>query len=233
VAASEILLNEIPGVRLIWPEPAIHIVGDPAIPGDLEEATDYTLDYFEAWDMLSGRLAPELGGRPEYLDVIGVNFYWRNEWVHNSGPISRHDPRWRPLRTILEDVWNRYGRPLFISETGTEDEYRGEWFDYICNEVSAALRAGVPVKGICWYPIFNHPGWDDDRHCHNGLFDYADEVGNREVHRPLAESILRQQERFAQKVKTTYDSERTRHDLLLPSSMGVCLPAAPAFNEPV
>lgn len=49
----------------------------------------------------------------------------------------------------------------------------------MCKEVLTAISAGVPVEGICLYPIVNHPGWDDDRHCHNGLFDYADASGQR------------------------------------------------------
>jgi hypothetical protein len=64
----------------------------------------------------------------------------------------------------------------------------------MCREVFAALAAGVPVEGLCLYPIVNHPGWDDDRHCHNGLFDYADPDGNRDVFQPLAEELSRQQE---------------------------------------
>jgi hypothetical protein len=48
------------------------------------------------------------------------------------------------------------------------------------------------VEGVCLYPIVNHPGWDDDRHCYNGLFDYADDTGNREVFAPLAEEVARQ-----------------------------------------
>jgi len=53
------------------------------------------------------------------------------------------------------------------------------------------------VQGVCLYPIVNHPGWDDDRHCYNGLFDYADDWGNREVFEPLANELARQQ-RFAE-----------------------------------
>lgn len=199
IASSDVLRGVIPGVRLIAAEPAIHIVGNPAIPGDEVEAIRYTLAYFEAWDLLSGRLEPELGGGPEYLDVIGVNFYWRNEWEHNGGPIDRVDPRWRPFSRILLDIWERYQRPLFVSETGTEDDYRAEWFAYVCDEVAEAMDRGVPLHGICWYPIINHPGWDDDRHCHNGLFDYASASGKRPIHKPLAEAILQQQERFPQK----------------------------------
>ncbi len=194
--ACKILLRELPGVRLLAPEPVIHIVGNPAIPGDEEEATRYTYAMYESWDMLSGRMDPELGGRPEYLDIIGVNFYERNEWIHNSLPITRDHPQWRPFRDILIEVWERYRRPLMVSETGTEDDARPGWLHYICNEVRAAMRHGVPVHGICLYPILNHPGWDDDRHCCNGLFDYADEVGNREVYQPLANAILAEQRNF-------------------------------------
>lgn len=192
-ASSQILLDHLPGVRLISPEPVIHIVGNPAIPGDDAEAAAYTKSMFEAWDMLSGRMMPELGGRPEYLDIIGVNFYDRNEWVHNDEPITRDDPRYRPLHQILLEVWQRYSRPMFVSETGAEDGARAAWFEYVADEVDKAIELGVPMHGLCLYPILNHPGWDDDRHCYNGLFDYADVNGNRELYLPLASAIRKRQ----------------------------------------
>ena len=233
IASSEILLAEIPGVRLISPEPVIHIVGDPTIAGDELEAEMYRRAQFEVWDMLSGALAPELGGNRKYLDIIGANFYDRNEWVHNSKSLTRDDPRYRPLRWILHEVWDRYRRPIFISETGTENDARAEWFHYVCEEVFATLQLGIPVHGICLYPIVNHPGWDDDRHCHNGLFDYADAYGNREAHRPLADAVIYQQERFARSRFIAYDSHQHRPDLLFPSAMGFCLPTPPAPDEPL
>ena len=67
-------------------------------------------------------------------------------------------------------------------------------------EVMAGREVGVPVEGICLYPILNHPGWDDDRHCYNGLLDYADDDGNREVDEPLALELARQQE-FAKEIR--------------------------------
>ena len=51
---------------------------------------------------------------------------------------------------------------------------------------------GVDIRGICLYPICNHPGWADDRHCHNGLWDYADDNGDREIYRPLADEVRAQ-----------------------------------------
>lgn len=233
VIAGDILLNEFDRVRLIAPEPVIHIVGNPNIPGDDIEAENYRRAQFQAWDMLSGKLAPELGGRPEYIDIIGVNFYARNEWEHNAKvPLPRTDPRFRPFHKILEEVWNRYRRPMFVSETGTEDEARASWFNYVCDEVVLAHRLGLPVHGICIYPIVNHPGWEDDRHCCSGLFDYADESGNREIHWPLAQAILNQQPRLQKSYQATHDSEQHRSDLSFPSSMGIRFSAPAAPHEP-
>ena len=233
IAASQVLLKELPDVRLISPEPVIHIVGNPGIPGDEVAAENYRVAQFESWDMLSGKLAPELGGRPEYLDVIGVNFYDRNEWVHNLGTLPRTDPRYRPFHKILEEVWNYYRRPMFVAETGTENDQRAEWFNYVSDEVFTALTLRIPIHGICVYPILNHPGWDDDRHCHNGLFDYADVSGNREIHWPLAHAILNQQQRFARSNQFKYDPQQHRSDLLFPSALGFRFSTPPASNEPV
>ncbi|MGA8027863.1 MAG: hypothetical protein WB992_12025 [Bryobacteraceae bacterium] len=233
VVASEILLNELDGVRLISPEPVIHIVGNPSISGDELEAENYRTAQFQAWDMLSGRLAPELGGRPEYLDIIGVNFYDRNQWIHNSTVLSRTDPRYRPFHQILEEVRNRYHRPIFVSETGTEGAGRAEWFNYICDQVIQAHICGTPVHGICLYPIINHPGWEDDRYCCNGLFDYADNAGERDVHWPLAHALINQQQKLQGSYQSVYDPEQHRPHLPLASSLGFRIPAAAAPNEPI
>ncbi len=230
--SSEILLNELPGVRLISAEPVIHIVGDPSISGDAANAERYTQSQFQAWDMLSGRMAPELGGKPEYLDIVGVNFYERNEWVNNSEPLRRNDKRFRPFHKILEEVWNRYRRPMFVSETGTEDEARAEWFNYVCDEVATALQLSIPIHGICLYPILNHPGWDDDRHCNNGLFDYADEAGNRDIHWPLANAIRNQQNRFTGTQELSNENQKPRSDLSLAPSLELCLPETSTSDEP-
>ena len=237
VRASEIILCELPGARLVSPEPVIHIVGDPGVEGSEIEAERYRGAQFEAWDMLSGRVAPELGGRPEFLDIIGVNFYDRNEWIHNSTvSLKRDDPRYFPFRSLLEEVWRRYERPIFISETGAEDDARAPWFRYICQEVLAAIRAGVPIHGICLYPILNHPGWEDDRDCFNGLFDYADDEGHRQIYGALADAILLEQKSgaFIGRDKQTHDDENGRRsNMLLSSALGFRIPTPAAPDEPV
>ena len=102
------------------------------------------------------------------------------------------NPRYRPFREIIQEVYQRYQRPLFVAETGIENEARPAWLRYIGSEVRAAMMNGTPVEGICLYPIVNHPGWEDDRHCHNGLWDYPNDKGEREIYLPLAEELGRQ-----------------------------------------
>jgi hypothetical protein len=231
VAGSEVVLQEFPSARLISPEPVIHIVGDPSIPGDEAEAEGYRLAQFESWDMISGRLAPELGGRPEFLDIIGTNFYDRNQWVHNCAPIMPGHPQYRPFHQILHEVWERYRRPLFVSETGTEDDARPSWFKYVSDEVLIARSRGIPVAGICLYPILNHPGWDDDRHCHNGLFDYADHRGNRIAFQPLMHEVSAFQNSIQRSPENTHDYEPNRFDLPFSSSVGFRAPAPSTPDE--
>jgi hypothetical protein len=98
---------------------------------------------------------------------------------------------------MLQEVYARYQRPLFVAETGIEDETRPAWLRYMCREAFTAWAAGVSMEGLCLYPIVNHPGWDDDRHCHNGMFDYADAAGRRAVFEPLARELQQQQANVA------------------------------------
>jgi hypothetical protein len=106
------------------------------------------------------------------------------------------------LRDILVEIHRRFHRPLLIAETGTHDDERPAWLRYVGREVRAAQRSGVPVHGICLYPVLDYPGWDDDRHCACGLWGSVDDAGaagargHRELYRPLAEEIARQTELF-------------------------------------
>jgi hypothetical protein len=161
-----------------------------------QAAAEHQRSQLDGWDMLGGRLSPELGGSPQYLDIVGANYYVHNQWVFQGKFIESTDPRYRPLHDILYEVYRRYRRPIFISETGIEDDRRPAWLRYVCDEVVQALQRGVPVEGICLYPIVNYPGWEDERRCHTGLWDYCDDCGHRELYQPLAEELARQQARM-------------------------------------
>jgi hypothetical protein len=185
--------------RIVHTDPLINVVHNLARPEEFEVAEYYRLLMFQAWDMIAGRRRPDLGGDEKYLDIIGVNYYPNNQWLcgetsfHPERWLDLADPQYRPLSSLLGEVYERYQRPMFIAETGTESDGRAAWLRYIGAEVCRALQLGIPLEGVCLYPIVDFPGWGDDRHCETGLWGMAGEQGHREIHRPLAEELLIQQ----------------------------------------
>jgi beta-glucosidase/6-phospho-beta-glucosidase/beta-galactosidase len=183
-----------PAIRFFQIDPMINVVSRTDAAEDVRDAEAYRQSQFQGLDMITGRSNPELGGREDFIDVIGVNYYIHNQFVWEGQMIVPSDPRYRHVSEMLQEVHQRYRRPLFVAETGIEDDTRPAWLRYMCKEVLSAIEAGVLIEGLCLYPVVNHPGWDDNRHCYNGLFDYADESGDREVFLPLAKELARQQE---------------------------------------
>ena len=196
IEAIEVIWDELPNARIVHADPVINVIPNPQRPEDRHHAEGFRLAQYQAWDMLSGRLWPLLGGQDKYLDIIGLNYYNHNQWVYEGEFLDPDHPLYRPFSDILGEIYTRYKRPIFISETGVEGELRADWLRYISGEVGAALEAGIPVEGLCLYPICDYPGWDDDRCCQTGLWGYADANGERMLHQPLAIELQRQQQFF-------------------------------------
>ncbi len=184
-----------PRARLITAEPLINIIAG-ADPTQAAEAERYRLVQFETADMLSGRAAPELGGSAGLLDVVGLNFYPDNQWFMGNYTIPLGHHAHRPLSDMLAEVAGRYGRPLLLAETGAEGAGRAAWLHYVGAELRIAAARGVPLEGLCLYPILDYPGWEDDRPCRVGLWSEADAAGDRGVEAALADELARQQRLF-------------------------------------
>jgi hypothetical protein len=197
IAAVEAVRSVDPRARIVHAEPAIHVVPRSTGRQDIDAARRYTGAQFEALDFLSGRRRPELGGRADYVDIVGVNYYLHNQWIYGGLPISVDCPQYRPFHELLADFYDRYRRPMFVAETGIEGDLRPAWLRMIGDEVSAARQAGVPVEGICLYPILDYPGWEDERSCPTGLFGWAEDDGTRPLHQGLANEL-----RLQRRVKT-------------------------------
>ncbi len=188
IAASETIRDACPSATIVYTDPAIHVTTRRSEVSAKMAAERYRRAQFHVLDKIVHTPARDVA-----LDLVGLNYYVHNQWHHRSNrKIFRGHKLYRPLHQILAEFYDRYRVPLFIAETGIEDEKRPEWFRYICEEVSEAISRGTPIEGICLYPIANHPGWADNRHCRNGLWDYADASGHREMYEPLAEEIRRQ-----------------------------------------
>lgn len=191
IAAMHEILAVEPRARFVHCEPVINIVASSTHIGDRLKAEHARQAQFQAFDMISGSLWPQLGGQPHLLDITGVNYYRQNQWVLGGGTISQPDDRYRPFRSLLAEVYARYGRPVFVSETGIEGDARASWLEMIAADVMAARKAGVPVEGLCLYPIIDHFGWDDDRDCPSGLMGNTFQQGRRVEYHPLVDAIAK------------------------------------------
>lgn len=152
----------LPAARIVNVDPLCH-VALPAGREDLRDAVRHFNDtaVWETWDMLAGRLKPELGGSRAHLDIVGVNYYWTNQWElgRDECPLAADDPRRVPLSRLLAAVHARYGGDLLLTETAHVDDLRPAWLSYVVDETKKLLAEGVPLRGICLYPILGMPEW--------------------------------------------------------------------------
>jgi hypothetical protein len=121
VAGCEAVWAVNPRARFVHGDPVIHVVPPRGRPDLADAATRQRAAQFDAWDMLAGRLHPELGGHPRYLDIVAVHYYHANQWEHPDVRLrwedTPRDERWVPLHRLLAEVYERYRRPFLMGET--------------------------------------------------------------------------------------------------------------------
>lgn len=169
-----------PQARIVSPDPVCRAVA-PAGRDDLAEAVSrFNESVFEAWDILCGRSLPELGGSRRHLGVLGINYYWTNQWeIGREGqPLAADDPRRAPLRDLVGAVWRRYGGDVMITETSHVGDMRASWVEEVAAETFAMLDDGLPLQGVCLYPVLGMPEWHDPTAwARMGLWDLHEEDG--------------------------------------------------------
>jgi hypothetical protein len=100
IAAMHALRDTDPRARFVHSEPMIAIHHDPTTSKPLWEAEGHHQSQFQALELLMGRMWPQIGGHLDYLDIIGVNYYWNNQWVHGGPTIDIGHPLHRPLSDL-------------------------------------------------------------------------------------------------------------------------------------
>lgn len=183
-----------PDCRIVLVEPLIKI--HPGSEKDLAHIYNLNQHQFQAMDIIAGRMCPELGGREQNLDILGFNYYWNSQWEHAVGELPW--PEISPLRSkvsaLLQMAYERYKKPIFISETGHFGVGRAEWIEEITRECVIALNNGVPLLGACIYPVTDRPDWDNLNQYHDcGIYD-LDANKNRIPHLPSINAILESQQ---------------------------------------
>jgi beta-glucosidase/6-phospho-beta-glucosidase/beta-galactosidase len=183
IAATDAIKKADGDIRFIQVDPFMYREAiEPASEQARSAARDFnTIARFQTWDMLSGKAFPELGGKPEYLDILGINYYVDNQqWLLSSDdqkhiqfervPIDH--PKRKSVGEMLAQIIPRYERPLLITETGSYGDYRKPWWKRFLCEIEECLGNGIPLYGVCAYPTLDNP---DEGHFlapHSGLWDF-------------------------------------------------------------
>jgi len=198
VAAMSAVWSVDRDVRFIHADPFMHRL--PARPDDArdraycERFNDQTR--WESWDLIAGLREPELGGRPEFLDIVGINYYLHNQQfaLDDSGHethfecLSLDDERRLTIAEIVRTVHERYGRPTMLTETGSYEDNRPAWWDRILSQVEAAVEEDLPLYGVCSYPTLDVTADAGFVIPYSGLWDFA--PGDTEYHRIPHERTL-------------------------------------------
>lgn len=190
-------------VRIMTTEPLVNIThGENASQEEIERALSLHQDQFQVTDILSGRMCPELRGKPEYLDIMGYNFYYNNQWIMETHEYLEwkkecYDERFVPLHQLLSSAYERYQRPFVITETSHPREHRPLWLETIIEQCTLTLQAELPLWGVCWYPIIDRPDWDNLTHWHqSGIWDeqiIPNHLPIRNLHIPTAQMLMQGQ----------------------------------------
>ena len=187
IAAAEAIWEVDPDARMLTVEPLVRLHAPPGRPELQAEARHFNEHVVpEAFDLLAGRLEPELGGSRAHLGVVGLNYYSGNQWTiavpeAPQRSLDWDDPGWVPLSELLLGVEQRYGGPLVLAETGSSGESRAAWIelprsrgDAWRSSAASTCRASASTRSC------TSPDWEDPTAFFDGgLFDLSPQPDGR------------------------------------------------------
>jgi hypothetical protein len=160
IAATDAIRVVDPEARFVAVDPLLYTVPPRDQPERAGEAERANQSQYEFWDMLGGRTESKLGGGTGYLDVIGVNYYPDTQTeLDSDDQLPLEDPRRKPFREMLCDLYARYRRPLIVAEASARGNERPRFFRQTVEECLAAMAQGVDLQAICLYPLVDMPEW--------------------------------------------------------------------------
>ena len=133
-------------------------------------------------------------------DFLGVNYYASQRVygyrVHN--PDARlSDMGWdmqpADLRYVLDELWDRYKKPLMVTENGladAADQHRGWWLQQTIGAMHEAMRDGVDLLGYIHWSLLDNFEWSHGRWPRFGLVAVDYKTQERMV-RPSARALAR------------------------------------------
>lgn len=133
-------------------------------------------------------------------DFIGLNYYFSSRVygyrVHN--PEQRvSDLGWdmQPgnLQYVLEDLADRYKKPIIVTENGLadgEDKHRAWWLQETIQAMHQARQNGADLRGYIHWSLIDNFEWDKGRWPRFGLVAIDYKTGSRQI-RPSAKQLAK------------------------------------------
>jgi beta-glucosidase len=175
-AASRAYAGLLPGARHVWVDACEHHTGagagGSAYAAMANERRFLVLDSFlgKGYDPDGplGELLRDVGGErllelePGRVDILGLDYYAHCQWHFEDPGGSIYTPDPLPLAAQINLYWQHYGLPCLVTETNirgrTSD--RATWFKYVLEQCERARGMGVPLRGLCWFPVIDSTDWD-------------------------------------------------------------------------
>jgi beta-glucosidase/6-phospho-beta-glucosidase/beta-galactosidase len=99
---------------------------------------------------------------PGRIDVLGMDYYAHCQWHFDDtgGSTPTREPL--PLADQIQLYWERYRLPCLLTETNVRGwaSDRATWFKYVLEQCERARAHGVPLDGLCWFPVIDSTDWD-------------------------------------------------------------------------
>jgi hypothetical protein len=166
IEASKAILDVKPDALLILPEPW-HA---PDVFSEDEQAL--------ILDTVMGWRNPELGGKDQYVTIVGLNHY--------------RDSTLPPFHQLILNARKRWAdKPLWLTETSGPPVgwQQTEWFWWMLAETRLANLAGAGVSVFTWAPALSMYDWvDETKQLANGIW-IIEPDGKRSPNGKMLEAI--------------------------------------------
>lgn len=154
---------------------------------------------YQAWDQSvhTGRFHPIFGkgtveGLRDSIDFCGINYYFRMtprfSFRHprtgflqlDALPkgVATSDFGWQVwpegMRRIIEETWERFEKPIVITENGIadrDDTYRADYIERHIAHLHHAIRDGIPIEGYFHWSLLDNFEWNEGFEMKFGLIE--------------------------------------------------------------
>ena len=121
---------------------------------------------------------------------------------NNRSPLADDDERRWSLSQLFTSVWERYGVEMLMTETAHIGDMRAAWLRELATEVELMLDRGIPLQGVCLYPVIGMQDWHSNEWPPMGLWDLVrnGDTLDRKPHVPALQA-LREAQRLEERHK--------------------------------